>query len=141
MKTFLILFASIFIVSCSTHDDFVNETDAILHSVDAKEILKNLERDLNASRPEFNIKFESSEVIKIDEVYYLRAVSGEYISTTLLEKDSKGMLFSRGISCTSSVCANTDGCIPTTSGKSCTSCGGGIGDCTKTVSTGNLPYE
>ena len=141
MKKILFFIVGLMSVSCLSQDYFVNETDAKFKAIDAKEILKNLERDLNASRPEFNIKFESSEVIKIDEVYYLRAVSGEYISTTLLEKDSKGILFSRGISCTSSVCANSDGCIPTTSGKSCTRCGGGIGDCTKTVSTGTLPYE
>lgn len=104
-------------------------------------ILQNLEQYLNASRPEFKIKFESSKVIKLDGVYYLRAVSDDYVSTTLLEKDINGNLQSRVISCTSSACSKNDGCIPNSDGKSCTNCVAGLGDCTKTVTAATLPSE
>lgn len=133
MKKILFVIMSIIFLSCSSQDDFINETDARMDAVAAEGILQNLERSLNEARPELKIKFESSKVIKVDGVYYLRAKSGEYISTTLLERDKDGYLHSKGISCTSKACGTTNGCVPDSDGKKCTSCLAGMGDCTKTV--------
>ncbi len=141
MKIFVILCACALLFSCSNQDDFVNKTNAKMVVSEAKLILKNLEDDLKVTRPNFKIKFTSSEVLKINNDYYLRAYSGDYISTTLLVLSNNGNLVYGKISCTSSACSNTDGCIPSPGGKSCTSCVGPFGDCVKTVTSGELPLD
>jgi len=135
MRTIFLFFVCSVLFACSSQDDFVNETDANLEFSTASTILKNLQRDLNASDPDMKIAFQSSEVKIIDGTYYLVAKSGEYISTTLLAKDADGNLTTRGISCTSRACSNNNGCIPKPDGKSCTSCAGALGDCSKTVTS------
>lgn len=141
MKNISFLVVSIILISCASQDDFINKTDAKLERITALAILQNLEQTLNESRPEFKIKFESSKVIKLDEVYYLRAVSGDYVSTTLLKKDENGYLHSEGLTCTSRDCAHNDGCLPKPDGKSCTKCKVVLSDCTKTVSQAHFPPE
>lgn len=67
---------------------------------------------------------------------YLRARGVEYVSTTALSIIDDVFLTSSKptISCTSSDCSHTTGCIPKADKKSCTECGYGLGDCLKVAS-------
>lgn len=80
------------------------------------------------------IKFESHELVRIDKEIYLRSYDGEFVTTSLLKKDGDNNLRFGDVSCRSSHCASTSGCIPSSDKKSCTECPNG--DCTKSVDSG-----
>lgn len=86
-----------------------------------------------------NADFDNVFLFAANDSYYMRATGGGLTSTTLLrvaeeDLDGDGDLVTIGITCTSKACASSSGCVPTKNKKQCTECGGGAGDCTKTVS-------
>tara|TARA_R100000789_G_scaffold46331_1_gene47048 strand:+ start:528 stop:971 length:444 start_codon:yes stop_codon:yes gene_type:complete len=146
MKKILIFLFSLSIVACSNsnNDDLqevkpdqgVNLIQNLSKSESAETIAKLEEKVASTLDP--NISFDSSELKKINDRYYLVSKHGEFTTTSLLKiksnKASNEVLEFDGISCTSKTCATSNGCIPHESGTKCTPCNFGTGDCTKTVS-------
>lgn len=140
MKTiFKILFSGILLanLSCTHSDD--GKKNPELDENHRTSIVNKLKYELKTA--DLLDGFDGSErvlessVVEIDGKFYLRTVfDNEYTATTLLKYDaSNNSLIEDGITCTSKICATSNGCVPDASGVKCSSCGGGIGDCTKTV--------
>ena len=131
MRKLFMLSVVLFCLSCSSDSEI--EQDLQLNDIaNFETIINTLERDISLNTGE-SIIFESHELLELESNMYLRSKSGDKITTTLLEVTSDG-LQTRGISCTTSGCSGTNGCIPREDGKSCTSCL--FGDCKKTTTQG-----
>jgi hypothetical protein len=133
MKNFILFVVILFTCSCSSDNELILENYTL-----EKSELESIETLLEST---LSTQFEKSIIIlesnlkKIDEVYYLVSSSGDYRTTTLLEKNEKNrILQSAGVSCTSSICSSSSSeCVPKSDGKSCTKCGIQPSNCTKTV--------
>lgn len=133
MKNVQLLFVLLttLMLSCSADsEDVIILADLTLDNTTKTSILSELETVVSE---EMNvlIKYENSKVLKIDNEYYLRARSGDYVTTTSLIKDKKGGLQSRGVSCTTEACSHIDSACRPTEDRVCTPCP--EGDCKKTV--------
>lgn len=131
---FLFVLLTTLILSCSADsEDAIIQADLTLDTTTRASILSELETVVSEETNTL-IKYENSKVLQIDNEYYLRAWSGDYVTTTSLIKDKKGGLQSRGISCTTEACSSDPhACIPLN-----TSCSFCSGDCKKTI-TGIVP--
>ena len=125
--------SAVFFLACSNDKETLSEP-TLNDIANFELIIENLETSVSAAENEVII-YENHEIIQIENKTYLRSYGGDYITTTSLETIADGRLQSRGVSCTSKQCATTSGCIPNSAQTGCTSCGGGLGDCVKTVST------
>ncbi len=134
----LVVLAVVF-ASCTTDSEQpANQDDLTLDVAERTAILSQLETTLSAEKG-ITIKYETYEVFQIDENFYLRAQSGDFVTTTLLQRTPNGKLMGLGVSCTSSSCSNsTTECIPNWSNDipTCTDCNQGTKDCTRTITSG-----
>ncbi len=136
MKNAKLLFILLFVViaSCSTDsEDTITLSDLTLETSTRTAILSELETTLTAEKGVF-IQYEESKVLEIDGAMYLRAWSGDFVTTILLGKGKDGKLQSRSVSCTTSACSHIGSACRPTDENTCTPCSGG--DCTKTVTSG-----
>ncbi|MEP0263693.1 hypothetical protein [Dokdonia sp.] len=133
MKNVKLLFILLAIVmtSCSTDsEDIITQADLTLDTATRTAILSELETTLTEQKRVL-IKYEDSKVIEIDGEMFLRAWSGDFVTTTLLGKGKDGKLQTRGVSCTTTACSGIpNACEPNERGY-CSPCTGG--DCTKTT--------
>ena len=132
-----------FITSCSNDsNELVTQEDLTLDISTRIAILSELETTITAEK-RIPIKYESSEVIETGGQIYLRAVSGDYITITLLARDENNKLRSGLISCTTSTCHDSKTeCKPyyldptdPDSGV-CSNCSADPTDCKRTLSSG-----
>ncbi len=139
MKSFKILFVCFCMVfssvafSQSVIGRVVNGTPTF--TTDVNRLINNWQKILS-TQSSIQTQLNSIKIELINGAYYLMASGTPYSSAILLNcAVATGDLTTSSISCTSKTCATSDGCIPNKDGKSCTSCGWGTGDCTKTVSS------
>lgn len=138
-KLKMLLLIAIAFASCTT-DSNQSQEKPTLNATTRNTILTELETRLSAEKG-IPIEYDSFEVIQIDEDYYLRSRSDEYVTTTMLRITQSGELAGIGVSCTSSSCSNsTTECIPRWKGNipTCTDCTAGTKDCTRTVTSGTV---
>lgn len=129
-KITTLILLSIVLFSCETND--VKNDQPTLSDAEKNRIVSLLETDFSA-KSDTPVKFESSKVIKIDGIYYMRSHHGEKVTTTLLKTDNNKLTFD-GISCTTVSCASSStGCVPNKK-SGCTKCTEGTKDCTRTIS-------
>ena len=130
---------AIAVASCTTEPNQSQQQTPTLDAMTRSSILTELETNLTEEMG-IPIKYESSEVIQIDNTYYLRARSDAYVTTTMLRVTELGELVGLGVSCTSSSCArSTTGCVPKwVDGTipTCTKCTEGTKDCKRTFTSG-----
>ncbi|MFC4634064.1 hypothetical protein ACFO3O_09105 [Dokdonia ponticola] len=137
MKNVKLLFIllAVVITSCSTADseDATIQADLTLETATRTAILSELETTVTEETGVL-IQYEESKVLEIDGKIYLRAWSGDFVTTTLLGKDKDGKLQSRGVSCSTEACSGSaTQCVPENG--YCTSC---PGDCKRTTSADEL---
>jgi len=132
MKNVKLLFIllAVVITSCSTDsEDVITQADLTLDTTTRAAILSELEIAVTEETGVL-IQYEESKVLEIDGKIYLRAWSGDFVTTTLLGKDKNGKLQSRGTSCSTEACSGSSTqCVPENG--YCTSC---PGDCKRTTS-------
>lgn len=136
----LSLFILLFIASCDNGNKKIetftlsdSEKDKIVGVVE-QAIRTRLHSEAGRPVTEVNVKVENTHLKEIDGKSYLVSVYKDYVTHSLLDKNYETYQYMyAGISCTSSKCSSSDGCIPE-SGEKCTPCGYGAGDCSKTVS-------
>ncbi|WP_340198593.1 hypothetical protein [Ascidiimonas sp. W6] len=142
-KLKMLVVLAIAFASCTTDSNQTQE-DLTLDATTRNAILSELETQLTIEKG-VPIKYDSYEVMHIDENYYLRARSGAYVTTTLLKENAEGILVGLGVSCTSSSCAGSttecypkwvDGVRPT-----CTPCTAGTKDCKRTITSGSVAID
>ncbi|MFT5892661.1 MAG: hypothetical protein ACI9Y7_002773 [Dokdonia sp.] len=137
MKNVKLLFILLAIVmtSCSTDsEDVITQADLTLDVTTRASILNELETALTEEKGVL-IKYEDSRIIEVNDQIYLRAWSGDFVTTLLLGKDKDGTLQTRGVSCTTSACSGSaTQCVPQNG--YCTSCPDG--DCTRTTTGDSL---
>jgi hypothetical protein len=129
--------------SCTTNTNQSEQQTPTLDATTRNTILTELEAKLTEEKG-IPIKYESSEVIQIDNNYYLRSRSDEYVTTTLLRVNEVGALVGLGVSCTSTSCAqSTTGCVPKWVGDipTCTKCTEGTKDCSRTFTSGTAVLQ
>lgn len=130
----LFILLAVVIASCSTDsEEVITQADLTLDVNTKTAILTELETALTAEKGEL-VKYESSEVLEIEGNMFLRAWSGDYVTTALLVKGKDGALRS-SVSCTTSACAHIGSACRPTDENTCTPCTGG--DCTRTVTSGD----
>ncbi len=133
MKNVKLLFILLTVVlaSCSTDsEDLITQADLTLDTATRTAILSELETTLTAEKG-ILIQYEDSRVLEIDGEMYLRAWSGDFVTTTLLGKDKNGKLQTRGVSCSTEACSGSaTQCVPRNG--YCTDCPNG--DCKRTTS-------
>jgi hypothetical protein len=139
MKNVKLLFILLFVViaSCSTDsEETIALSDLTLETSTRAAILSELETTLTAEKGVL-ITYEDSKVLEIDGQMYLRAWSGDFVTTTLLGKDKDGKLQSRGVSCSTEACSGSSTqCVPQNG--YCTSC---TGDCTRTTTELTIAFD
>ena len=131
----LFILLAIVVTSCSTDsEDLIIQADLTLDTETRTTILSELETTLTEEKG-ILIKYEDSKVLEINGEMYLRAWSGDFVTTTLLGKDKDGSLQSRGVSCSTEACSGSaTQCVPENG--YCTDCPNG--DCTRTTTGGGL---
>ncbi len=135
MKNVKLLFIllAVVIASCSTDsEDEITQADLTLDIATKTAVLSELETVLTEEKGVF-IKYEDSRIIEVNDQLYLRAWSGDFVTTISLEKDKDGNLQTRGTSCTTEACSGSSTqCVPQNG--HCTTCN--AGDCTRTTTSG-----
>ena len=132
MRKYLACICVILCIACTDSTDD-NDQVTIDNIANFEASIQLLEISLSAVE-EVPMKYQEHQLLKIEGEMYLRSRSGNYVTTSLLKKDTNQNFKLVGISCTTSDCSSTDGCIPNSDGKSCTKC---KYKCTKTVTGGN----
>ncbi len=133
-----LVFILTFMVSCSQQQKMA---DYSLSKKEKQKIIRILERiPFNEQNEEIKnrgslwLKVKSSELQQIKGTYYLisKYHNSERVSRTLLttEKDKKSLLYG-GITCTTTACSESDGCLPIKNSLKCKPC---AVNCTRTVS-------
>lgn len=137
LSSVIILF-TLFFWSCQNEDLSDENPNAIAKIVNEKtqftvdKSLVKMQWESELKTEIDNINFDEVKIIKIDDNYYLRGYSKDYISTKLLVLQGK-LLAPSGTTCTSKACATSStACMPQKDG-SCSACW--FGDCTRTTSS------
>ena len=135
----MLVVLAIAVASCTTESNQSQQQTPTLDATIRSTILTELETNLTEEMGVL-IEYESSEVIQIDNTYYLRSRSAAYVTTTMLRVNAVGVLVGIGVSCTSSSCAqSTTGCVPRfAEGEvipTCTKCTEGTKDCKRSLTS------
>lgn len=146
LKFLFSLFVLILLVSCNK--DKKKEEQYTLSKTEKERILSIVEEALRAEmylktgKPlsDINVKVEKVSLEEIEGKHYLVSNYKDYVTNSLLRKNVETMEYDyAGISCTSTKCSSSKGCIPKNE-EECTPCGHGVGDCSKTV-TKSFPED
>jgi len=113
---------------------FEGSNGALTFTGNKSEILQKWNANL-ITMENIDAKLTQITMFKDGTEYFIRAIGPQYVSTVLLKKNLDSSFSPEGISCTSEVCATTNGCVPKKDKKSCTECSV-LGHCTKTVTAG-----